>query len=98
MIPFGIKVEFKTLKGLNDPERGVMSRSHKKTPICGNCSTSGQKAFRSQENRSKRHRVKQLCHTGLYDKMPHDKEYGNEWDSPRDGKHWLTSDGQSYFN
>lgn len=65
-----------------------MSRSHRSTPISSWCSVNAgsQRWFRESENRAKRHCVRQLLHTGKYDTLPHDKEYGNEWDSPRDGK------------
>ncbi len=64
-----------------------MGKSYKRTPISGSTSNKGQKKFRSQENRAKRRAVSRLLHTGR-EIMPHEKEYGNEWDSPRDGKHW----------
>lgn len=63
-----------------------MSRSVKKIPISGCAASSTNKPYRSQENRAKRHWVKQLLIMQQYDSMPHDKEYGNEWSSPRDGK------------
>lgn len=67
-----------------------MSRSHKKNPGGGwGCNTEGQqKKYRSQENRAKRRKVKVVLL--LNEEMPHEKEYGNEWSSPRDGKqYWL---------
>lgn len=63
-----------------------MSRSYKHTPISGFAVSHSQMWFRNQENRAKRHWVKQLLIMQQYDSMPHDKEYGNEWSSPRDGK------------
>jgi hypothetical protein len=74
-----------------------MARSHKKRPFYGIAMkrSSAQKWFRSSENRAKRKKVKQLLTKallGLDVIMPHEKEYGNEWASPRDGKvrldHW----------
>ncbi len=69
----------------------VMSRSHKKRPFYGlaGSRTGIQKWFRSSENRAKRKKVRQILTKALlgYDViMPHEKEYGNEWASPRDGK------------
>lgn len=63
-----------------------MARSYKKNPFGGHTSSSGQKAFRSQENRAKRSKVRQQLKTEQYDSLPDEKEYGNEWVSPRDGK------------
>jgi hypothetical protein len=63
-----------------------MSRSYKKHPVGGICSSGGQKAYRSQENRAKRTKVRQKLKKGRYDELPHEKEYGDEWLSPRDGK------------
>lgn len=66
-----------------------MSRSKRKTPIIGmtarSSKPSAQKKFRSQEHRAERKKVKQLLHTAQ-ELLPHPKEYGNEWSSPRDGK------------
>lgn len=70
-----------------------MSRSKRKTPIIGmTCLSSKsiiQKSFRSKENRAKRKKVKQCLSNEQYDSLPHEKEYGNEWSSPRDGKQYL---------
>lgn len=64
-----------------------MSRSYQHTPIMGMAGHKGpaQKRFRSQENRAKRRKVNQNLQTEQYDSLPHEKEYGNEWASPRDG-------------
>jgi hypothetical protein len=80
-----------------------MSRSKKHTPVCSNTSSEHQKEYRTQENKAKRHRVNEILnhlsevnneiHQYLVaTRLPDDKAYGNEWDSPRDGKHWLTKD------
>lgn len=81
-----------------------MSRSKKHTPICGNCSvTHGQKEFRTQENQAKRRKTTELLkyitdvnneiqQYLIATKLPDEKEYGSEWASPRDGKHWLIKD------
>lgn len=65
-----------------------MSRSKKYTQICSNTTSTGQKLFKMKQNRAKRKNVKTRLAIGNYD-MPHEKEYGNEWASPRDGKHYL---------
>lgn len=65
-----------------------MSRSSRKTPIMGFCSSKGQKRFKQQEHRRERRAVRVALHTGQ-EIMPHHKKYGNEWDSPRDGKYWF---------
>ncbi len=63
-----------------------MSRSYKHVPIGGWTKSGSNLLFRSYENRRKRRRVTQTLHVGNYDSMPDEKKYGNEWDSPRDGK------------
>lgn len=71
-----------------------MSRSKRKTPIIGIAGSVGQHIFKKHESRAKRHRVRQYLTSENYDKLPHDKEYGNEWSSPRDGKTWFGYDKQ----
>lgn len=70
-----------------------MSNSYRKTPILGiTCLSSRasiQKKYRSQENRAKRRKVKVCISLLKYDSIPHEKEYGNEWSSPRDGKQYI---------
>ncbi len=63
-----------------------MSRSVKKNPICGWASCDSVKIYRTQENKAKRRKVNILLNSEKYDSFPHEKEYGNEWASPRDGK------------
>lgn len=68
-----------------------MSRSIKKHPGGSNCSSYGQKQYRSSENRAKRREVR--IRLLLEQALPHEKEYGNEWSSPRDGKqYWVNHD------
>ena len=70
-----------------------MTRSVKHHPGGGIASNAGQKKFRSSENKAKRTKVKQVLSVKEYDSMPHEKEYGNEWSSPRDGKqYWIKHD------
>lgn len=78
-----------------------MSRSKRKTPILGmtaSCSRpSIQKIFRSKENRAKRREVRIKLTTNDFDLMPHEKEYGNEWASPRDGKQYCGNDDPKWL-
>jgi hypothetical protein len=72
-----------------------MSRSKKKNPGGGismlKCGE--QVRFRASENRAKRRVVNALLAVGEYDHMPNEKEFGNEWASPRDGKsYWIDHD------
>lgn len=46
-----------------------------------------QKEFKQKEHRKERHAVRQAL---VSDKeIPSPKQFGNEWDSPRDGKAWF---------
>jgi len=56
-----------------------------------------QKEFRKYEHSAERNIVKRLLKTEQYESIPHPKEYGNEWASPRDGKQWLSSDDTEYM-
>lgn len=69
-----------------------MSRSFKHHPGGGVASSRGQKLYRSQENKAHRRQVRKRIQQLNFD-MPHPKEYGNEWSSPRDGKcYWVNHD------
>lgn len=65
-----------------------MSRSRRKTPISSICSSAGQKKFKKYEHKAERKKVKMLLRIGE-EELPHPKEYGNEWSSPRDGKSYF---------
>lgn len=69
-----------------------MSRSKKKVPkssvTCIGNTPVVQHSFKSKESRAKRRKVKVLIEKGNYDKLPHEKEYANPWDSPSDGKQY----------
>jgi len=73
---------------------GRMSRSYLHSPwhsvTCSGHRAGNQKRFRSQENRAKRRTVK--LRLIAEKEMPHEKEYGNEWASPRDGKTYFGDD------
>ena len=67
----------------------AMSRSRKHTPImswaiCRSC-----KQWRTQENQLYRAYVRDMMAHELYDDIQgFCGKFGNEWDSPRDGKVW----------
>jgi hypothetical protein len=62
-----------------------MSRSFKKTPIMGIATSSCQKKFKQQEHQKERASIRSK---GFEEEMS-TKKFGNEWDSPRDGKMWF---------
>lgn len=71
---------------------GSMSRSYWHTPIRGWCGNGGCKEWRTQENRRYRSYVKTKLRTNIdnWDNLQkYAGKYGNEWDSPRDGKGWV---------
>ena len=72
---------------------------------CSSKKAGRQRHFRSQENRAKRRYVNKtisgMINTGSNDQFtdhygdmmfPHEKQYGNEWASPRDGKCYFGED------
>lgn len=73
-----------------------MGNSYKKHPGGGAATTNPgtQKAFRSQENRRKRRKIKTLLLCEEYELLPTEKDYGNEWSSPRDGKQYWNNPDQ----
>lgn len=66
-----------------------MSRSHRKTPICGNAGNSD-KLSKRYANRAFRRREKQCIQTENWDKLPYvmDDVY-NVWNMCKDGKSWF---------
>ena len=48
--------------------------------------STAQKKFKQKEHRKERRAVNQAK---TLENIPHPKEYGNEWSSPRDGKMWF---------
>lgn len=68
-----------------------MSRSYRKNPILGMTTSSVQKQFKQSEHRAERRIVKICLTVEAYEQIPHPKEYGNEWSSPRDSKQYMTS-------
>jgi len=72
-----------------------VSRSRKKTPIISHTKADSDKPFKVQEHKRERRTVKHhLTKTGDYDSMVlSDKErFGNEWNAPKDGKHYWKDD------
>lgn len=69
-----------------------MSRSYRYTPIVGIASSKGQKLFRTIENKKYRRLVHALVSVELYDDLPDERAFGDEWKSPRDGKQWVTGE------
>ncbi len=63
-----------------------MGKSYRHTPIHGVTTASSNKTFKKHEHRRERREVHIQLFTGNYDDLPHPKQYGNEWASPRDGK------------
>lgn len=61
-----------------------MSRSRRKTPIVGMTTSRSNKSYRVNEHRAERRKARVAVQVG--DEPPHPKEYGDEWNSPRDGK------------
>lgn len=60
------------------------------------CAPGEMKLWRAKANRAKRRVVNALLASGEYDLMPHDKEFCNEWGTPRDGiKGYYTTDQKS---
>lgn len=70
-----------------------MSRSKRKVPkisiTCIGTTPGVQHSYKKQESRAKRKKIKMLMKVGKYDTLPHDKEYGNPWSSPADGKQYF---------
>lgn len=67
-----------------------MSRSFRKTPICGNACASSEKDDKRRANRSLRHHVKQLLHVDPETEvLPTIDEISNLWDMAKDGKQWF---------
>ncbi|WP_282093613.1 hypothetical protein [Epibacterium ulvae] len=64
-----------------------MSRSYRKTPICGMTTAASDKAFKKAEHKRAR-RALSACDLE-FDNAPSDKQYGNPWGAPKDGKQWI---------
>ena len=64
-----------------------MSRSYRKTPICGMTTAVSDKAFKKAEHKRARRAVNasDLSH----DEPPAGKSFGNPWGARKDGKQWI---------
>lgn len=67
-----------------------MGKSYKHTPIGSvTAKRAGvMKKWKLKSRKALRRFVNTVLHLQEWIKVPHPKEYGNEWDSPRDGKSW----------
>lgn len=65
-----------------------MAHSKRKTPICGNTTARSNKAFKTIEHRRARAATRAAIISDA-EVMPHDKETGSPWASPKDGKQWF---------
>lgn len=66
-----------------------MSRSYWHTPIKAHAGQNCSKGWRTDQNRKYRAYVRNLMSHEQYDDIePFCNRFGNEWDSPRDGKSW----------
>ena len=64
-----------------------MSRSYRKTPICGMTAKDSDKPFKKAEHKRAR---RALSATDLaIDEPPPAKAFGNRFGAPKDGKQWI---------
>jgi hypothetical protein len=69
-----------------------MSRSRRKTPIFGNTTEDSDKDYKRFEHRRERAKAKQALLAGE-ELLPDPKEFGNPWNSRKDGKsYWPTKE------
>lgn len=64
-----------------------MSRSRRKAPVSGNTCAESDKPYKICEHRRERRVVRSALLSGR--EAPAPKEFGNPWDAPKDGKHWV---------
>lgn len=72
-----------------------MSRSYKRNAITGHTIAESDKAYKQQEHRRERARVRTaLMSADDYEELilPDTKEFGSEYKSPKDGKHYVPKD------
>jgi len=55
------------------------------------------KPFKVQEHQRQRSRVKALLKQDPEAELPDEKEFGDEWDSMKDGKQWLRKEIQDKY-
>lgn len=66
-----------------------MSRSYRKTPICGMTTKASDRPFKKAEHKRERRAVNARDLT--LDEPPAGKEFGNPWGAPKDGKQWINA-------
>ncbi|MEP2184365.1 hypothetical protein [Roseibium sp.] len=64
-----------------------MSRSYRKTPICGMTLKDSDKPFKKAAHKQAR-RAANACDLTL-EEPPATKAFGNPWGAPKDGKQWF---------
>lgn len=64
----------------------IMSRSRRKTPICGITTIESDKWFKTSEHRKERAAIRIALAAG--NDMPHHKMFGDPWLSGKDGKQY----------
>lgn len=64
-----------------------MSRSYRKTPICGMTTAASDKVFKKAEHKRARRAVNARDLT--LDDAPVSRAFGNPWGAPKDGKQWI---------
>lgn len=68
-----------------------MTNSFKKLPICGHTCAESDKSYKVQEHKRERRYVRQVLND-IYDDDEFDideRDFGNPWASPKDGKQWV---------
>jgi hypothetical protein len=67
-----------------------MSRSTKRTPVCGMTGAPSEKQDKRLYNRRYRRMCKQVLHVNpACELLPHLREYSNPWAMDKDGKWWF---------
>lgn len=64
-----------------------MSRSYRKTSICGMTTKESDKAFKKAEHKRARRALN--ASDLAVDEPPPAKAFGNPWGAPKDGKQWI---------
>ena len=64
-----------------------MSRSRKKHPVTGTTLAETEKKFKQQEHQRERSRIRDALKIDD-EVLPHQKQFGNPWDGPKDGKRY----------
>lgn len=66
-----------------------MSRSYRRTPICGISKAESDKWYKTSEHRRERRSVKAAILQDIDADYPDPKRFGSPWKSAKDGKQWL---------